>query len=245
MKAQVLVGTLSFFLSLVVLANQNKYKPSGLCSEQVEYAHYSLCYEPEFRQASWVKHELTLRQVNGSQKRTNNYRMDPNIEDPVRGSDYRGSGFDRGHLVPAADMKLDYKSMSDTFYMTNMSPQVGNFNQGIWARLERHLRKLVKKHGDAHVITAPILNFGLKQIKSGVAIPDWYYKIIYFPDQQLVKAFLMENRRYNKGANYEDYVVTVDEIENLTGFDFFSELPDCVENHLESKIHDIQAVSQL
>ena len=94
--------------------------------------------------------------------------------------DYRRSGYDRGHLAPAADMAFDNLAMSESFYMSNMSPQNSKLNRGLWARLENRIRDWVRRgDGDAYVITAPILKKGLERIDSGVSIPDFYYKIIY------------------------------------------------------------------
>lgn len=238
MKTRVLIGYLSFLFTSFAFARTVAYLPQGFCSQKIQYTHYTTCYEPEFRQSSWVKYELTLEQITGPQRRTNDYRMDPAINDPVFRTDYRGSGYDRGHLLPAAAMKLDHQSMSETFYMTNMSPQVSSFNRRIWAWIERDVRKLVKSYGDAHVVTAPVLVQGLPTIFSGVAIPELYYKIIYLPGENKVKAFLIENKRHDN-VEVDDFVVTIDEIESLTGFDFFSELPDDIEDSLESQIFDL------
>ncbi len=236
MAKSLLMFFLSVGMGVSVHAQQIEYIPEGFCPEVVDYTYYSLCYDSNHRQARWVKYKLTRDFVNGKQKRTNNYRMDPNIEDPVFSSDYRGSGYDRGHLLPAADMKLNYKAMSETFFMTNMSPQKPGFNRYIWASIEKQVRELVKKHGDAHVVTAGILESGLATIFSGVSIPQMYFKVLYFPEVEIMKAFLIENRTYEKGVSSSDFLVSVDEIEVLTGYDFFEELPDPVENHLEATL---------
>ncbi len=215
---------------------QTEYLPRGHCPQIIDYTYYSICYDPQHRQASWVKHELNNESISGKQKRTNNYRFDPNLVDPVYSSDYRGSGYDRGHLLPAADMKLNYKAMNDTFYMTNMSPQVPNFNRRIWASIEMHLRNLVRVHGRAHVVTAGVLNSSLPTIASGVSVPRWYFKVAYFPESQITKAFLIENKTHANSAHPSDFLVTVDEVESLSGFDFYSELPDTLEVALESQV---------
>jgi endonuclease G, mitochondrial len=183
----------------------------------------------------WAKYELTYKQITGKQKRTNNFRKDERLQNPVESSDYRGSGFDRGHLVPAADMRLNYISMSETFYMTNMSPQVPRFNQGIWQRIEDYTRQLVSKYGDAHIITAPLLKRDLPRTYNGITVPDWYYKIIYIPSKQVMLSFLIENKDHGK-AKIQNYQVSVDDIEDLTGLDFFAELSDDLEKSLESQL---------
>ena len=234
MKIQTLLFLASLFAAQFGLATQI-HLPSGFCPEVVDYTHYSLCYDSEHRQAAWVKYKLTPELITGKQKRTNDYRADWNIEDPVLSSDYKGSGFDRGHLLPAADMKLDHTSMSETFFMTNMSPQNPSFNRRIWASIERRVRSLVGQYGVGHVITAGILEPGLPKLSTDVSIPDWYFKVIYFPESEVMKAFLIENKPHSN-VFYGDFLVTVDEVEQMTGLDFFTDLPDSIEAHLEAEL---------
>ena len=235
MKTKVALGLLCFMLSSLAFGKPTQFLPQGPCSQIIHYSYYSLCYEKEHRQSSWTKHQLTPELIKGQQKRTNDYRHDPLLPGPVKAKDYHGSGYDRGHLVPAADMKLNHQSMSETFYMTNMSPQVAGFNRRIWAGIESHIRSQVSDFGMAHVITAPVLTPDLEVINSGVTVPRWYYKIAYFPEFQFMEAYLIENKNH-PGAKIEEFLVTVDEIEALTGFDFYSELPTAIESLLESQI---------
>lgn len=223
-----------FSLSLTSISQAaESLLPSGYCLTRVDYARYTLCYEHEHRQALWTKHTLTVEMIEGKQKRTNNYRADMEMEDPVHPSDYSKSGFDRGHLVPAGDMKLNYQMMSESFYMTNMSPQLSSFNRGIWNTIEDHVRDLVQEYGTAHVITAPVLEDGLLKTKKGISIPKWFYKIAYFPDIKKAKAFLIQNQKH-KTHDVSLFQVTVDEIESFTGLDFFADLPDSVEDKMEA-----------
>lgn len=220
------------------IPSSSTFKPhNSLCDLELSYSYYDLCYSLFHRQALWTKHELTPTQVKGKQKRTNNFRSDERLTHPVLPGDYRHSGFDRGHLVPAADMKLNYTSMSETFYMTNMSPQDSSFNSGIWNALEAHIRNEVLKLGPAIIITAPILLEGAKypKIKTLISVPSHFYKIAYYYQQPLMKAYLIPNAPTN-GQKYQDFKVTVKDIETLTGYDFFSELEDSLENALESQI---------
>ncbi len=224
-----------FFFVVNVWGGKQEFILQDVCSEFIEHTYYTVCYDDHHRQARWVKHTLTYEQVSGKQKRTNNYRKDPYLSDPVLASDYRNSGYDRGHLVPAADMKLNRTSMSETFYMSNMSPQKPRFNQRIWAAIEWDMRGYVFDFGTAHVITGPLLHVGLERIRSGVTVPQWFYKIAYFPEESMMKAYLIENEEA-LGAGAGDFLVTVNEVEQMTGLDFFSELPDVLEEQLESQL---------
>ncbi len=228
-----LIGFMVTGFVFTARAQQTQHLPEGFCPEILDYAYYSLCYDSDHRQARWVKYQLTPDFINGKQKRTNDYRKDPEVVDPVLSSDYRGSGFDRGHLLPAADMKINRQAMSETFFMTNMSPQRPDFNRRIWVSLEQRVRALVNQYGEAHVITAGVLESGLPRIQSGVSIPELYFKVLYFPEAEIMQAFLIENRGYPKNASANDFLVAVDEIEQLVGFDFFADLPDPLENQLE------------
>lgn len=227
------------FLALLILSKTSfsfELHPDSGCELQVSYNHYDLCYSQEHRQALWTFHFLSADYIKGRQKRTNNFKADyQHIEDPVGHRDYKGSGFDRGHLVPAGDMKLNRESMSETFYMTNMSPQRSGFNSGVWRALEEGMRKEVLKHGSAYIITAPVLlnEQNYRRIRSGVSIPDYYYKIAFFPDKGFMLAFLIPNQS-QRGKKFWEFRVSVNEIENLTGFDFFPSLPDDYEEELES-----------
>lgn len=214
----------------------NELTPKSKCDIDIEYDYYQICYSKEHLQAFWAFHKLTKASIWGKQRRRNNFKRDHNIYPNLGPKDYKGSGYNRGHLVPAADMKLNYTAMSESFYMTNISPQKSGFNSGVWRAVEAGLRKEVIRRGDAFVVTAPVLlpfrNY--PRIKSGVSVPDEYYKIAYFPKEELMLAFLIPNES-QKGKKYTSFQVSVDELEKLTGYDFFSDLPDDLEDRLEGR----------
>lgn len=214
-------------------AKSQDFLPKGSCPRQLEYEHYTVCYSFEHRQAIWTKHELTQEMLKGKEPRRNRFRADERLPDPVGADDYRGSGFDRGHMVPAADMKLNALSMSETFYMTNMSPQNPQLNRNLWASIENRIRSQVRRHGTAHIVTAPVLRGQLMRIDSGVSIPEHYYKVAYFPSAGFMEAYLVENRPYEK-TSIQVFQVAVRDVEELAGLDFFADLPDSLEDQLES-----------
>jgi endonuclease G len=213
-----------------------QFEPLNNCQQRLDYQFYSLCYSKDFKQAQWTFHLLTKKSISGSQKRTSDFRPDFSALPVVSSNAYKKSGFDRGHLVPAADMKLNYTAMSESFYMTNMSPQAPSFNRGVWNALEYGFRKAVLKYGNAYVVTAPVLNLDLRRLKGGTAVPDFFYKIAYFPKEHFMMAFLLPNRSL-RGENYRDYSVSVDDLEQITGIDFFADLPDIDENLLEQSVY--------
>jgi endonuclease G len=148
--------------------------------------------------------------------------------------DYRGSGFDLGHLCPAGDMKLNLTSMTETFYMSNISPQKPAFNRGIWKKLEKRVRNWAMSYGRIYVVTAGVLTSNKGKIGSnGVSIPKYFYKVVYDPKGQgKMIAFLLPNEKSAKPLH--EFVVSVDYLESITDIDFSPALPDSIENLLES-----------
>jgi len=204
----------------------------------LENIHYYTCYSPQDRIPLWSLHELKREQVAGQRERTNDYRRDSRVAMPVEASAYRLSGFDRGHMVPAADMRLDYESMSDTFFMTNMTPQRPEFNRGIWRVLENKIRKdflATGQAGDVFVYTGIIEQENLPTLDSKVVIPEFLYKIIYNQKFHTIRSYLISNHRYSS-SELESFRVSVDEIESKSGLNFFSFLNKVKEEELEQRI---------
>jgi endonuclease G len=186
-----------------------------------------------------VAYNLTPSFINGSQERTDNFRIDPKVKNnPVGSGDYSGSGYDRGHLCPAGDMKLNLTSMSETFYMSNMSPQDPSFNRGIWETLESRVRTWAIEKNGVYVVTGPILKNICGSIKNGtISVPCSYYKIIFKDNgtEKIAIALILNNQGSSSGL--KSFATSIDNIESLTGIDFFSGLSDDIENKLESTIN--------
>ena len=214
------------------LFGQLKFLPSSN-GEVVEHTYYSLSYLEEHEQAEWVHYKLNSTMLKGEIPRKKNYTIDRKVSTgSAKTSDYTNSGFDRGHLVPAADMKMDFTSVKEAAYMSNISPQKPKFNNGVWSRLEKRIRLRAKK-SELYITTGGVLSpADLKKIgKNNVSVPDQFYKIIYDVKNQKMFAYLMPNKKIE---SREKYVVTVDSIEALTGIDFYHELDDELEDKLES-----------
>jgi endonuclease G len=213
---------------------QDNYKHS-INGEYVEHSRYTLSYIEEHEQAEWVYYKLNPNLLRGNTERSNNFRVDFSISTGSASlNDYKGTGYDRGHLAPAGDMKDSYISMSNSFFMSNMSPQVPSFNRGGWKRLESLVRSWAEKD-ELYIITAGILKESLSKIgANGVSVPEYFYKVIYVPSSSKMIGFLMPNTKINLDLSY--YAKTVDEIENLTGIDFFYNIDDNLEDRLESEL---------
>ena len=208
----------------------------GAHGEVVQHSYYTLSYLEDFEQAEWVYYVLTPDMLKGSTSRTDNFRADPKISTgSAQLADYKNSGFDRGHLVPAGDMKVNNLAMSESFYMSNISPQSAAFNRGIWRKLETLIREWAGKE-EIHIVTGGILITGLQEIGiNKVDVPKHFYKVLYAPEKGKMIAFVLPNERGQKALSA--YVVSVDTVEKLTNIDFFPQLVDDFEERLESLIN--------
>ena len=185
----------------------------------MEREGYALGYIEKHEQPAWVQYIMTTEEVSRrAAKRGDDFRPDPEIPTgSATPQDYTRSGYDRGHLAPAADMSFSAKAMSESFYMSNMSPQAPQFNRGIWSKLEKQVRHFATREKRIVVVTGPILP-AEKTITIGAN------KVIYdtTPPEKMI-GFVLPNKGSN--ADLRTFVVTVDRVEDLTGLDFFSSIP--------------------
>lgn len=203
--------------------------------ELIPHTYYVLDYNEAHEQANWVIYFAGLA---GTASRKDHFREDPTV---TTGSatltDYKNSGYDRGHLAPAADMKMNALAMSESFYMSNMSPQNQTFNRGIWSQLEQLVRAWAQ---DTHsladvIITGPVLGDSTcGQIGQGVTVPCWYYKIYADPESGRAIAFILPNAPSQ--SPLRDFATTIDSVEQLTEIDFFYQLPDSVQQMMEARL---------
>ncbi len=215
------------------------FPDNSLCDELIKHSAYTLCYSEKYEQAKWVAYRLTAEMIdNKGEERTNNFRID---KDVITGSatpdDYKKSGYDRGHLCPAGDMGWSEQTMSESFLMSNMSPQSPGFNRGIWKKLETDVREWAKNNEEIYIVTAGILEDSLPTIGiDKVAVPRFYYKVIldYQKPEYKAIAFILPNQGSKQSVF--DFAVSIDSVESLTGIDFFPALPDSVEDYLESHV---------
>lgn len=183
---------------------------------------FYIAYTPEFRQAGCTCYTLTAQQVKGKKvKRTNKFKTDYAVADPVRPEEYTATGFDRGHLVPASDMSYSKSSMHDSFYMTNISPQHPACNRGIWKKLETQVRKWAVKEKKIIVLTGPVIPKDAKEMKdTRIAVPVAFFKVIYdvTPPKKMI-GFIIPNQ--GRSESLKEFAVPVKTIEKITGYDFF------------------------
>ena len=210
--------------------------PSNFKGTTLSHTYFTLSYSESDKQAEWVAYYLTPASINGPQKRSSKFLSDPMITDAVRPSSYSKSGYDRGHLCPAADMKLNAVSMNESFYMSNMSPQVPALNRGIWSKLEDKVRDWALQKNGVYVVTGPLLNKSCGTVNQKITVPCAYYKIVFKQTKTGVEAiaFLLPNA--GSAGSLKQFVVSIDYLETLTGIDFFATLSDNQEAKFESVV---------
>lgn len=206
-------------------------------SQMVKYEGFSLSFNKKMHVPNWVVWELTGEEVAGTYPRKDNFRGDDNVAGSAEKWDYSYSGYDRGHMAPAGDLKWSKKAMDESFYMTNMCPQAKSLNTGAWKRLEEKCRQWATIDGAIIIVCGPVLTDPINEYigDSRVAVPQRFFKVILSPyvDEPRGIGFIMPNSKVPGGM--QAAAVSIDEVERVTGLDFFSSLPDEIENKVESQ----------
>ncbi len=204
---------------------------------------YTASYNPTTKLPNWVAWHLTAAHTEGDAKRKGNaFHEDTDVPEPrVDTYDYVRSGYDRGHMCPAADNKWDALAMEQSFLMTNICPQDHMLNIGDWNNLETQCRQWAEQYGGIYIVCGPVLYKSKHKTigKSKVVVPEAFFKVILRMGKS-PQAIGFIYRNNDKRHPWGDYVNSVDEVERITGFDFFSTLPDSVERRVE-KAYDAAA----
>lgn len=208
------------------------------CDETiVDYAGMRVSFNPGMHIPNWVAWELTAEEALGSEGRKNQFMADNRVAGCPAPSDYSHSGYDRGHMAPAGDMKWSPLAMKESFYMTNMCPQDKKLNSGTWKRLEEKCRIWALADSAIIIVAGPVLTDKLTESigKIHVRVPKRFFKVILSPYANPPRAigFIMPNG--NVPGGMQAAAMSVDDVERITGHDFFSSLPDNIENAVESQ----------
>ena len=220
-----------------VKANTNEYfLPSSTTGQVVHHDNYSLSYSETHEQAEWVAYELKKTHLSNTNFKRPYFEIDEAVKTgAAHWRNYKNSGYDRGHLCPAGDRRFSKEAHDETFLTSNISPQEHQFNSGIWNTLEQKVRYWASKYDGVFVVTGGVLKGKMKTIgEEAVSVPNQFYKVLIDTNTGTPKmiAFLIPHEDSNEPL-YK-FVVSVDEIEALTGIDFFAELEDRIENKLEA-----------
>ena len=198
---------------------------------------YVVSYNHDTKQPNWVAWRIDKQHVEAGNLPRAEFIDDDDMPDPKSyRSDYYNSGYDKGHMCPAGDNKWNEKAMQDCFLMTNMCPQNHSLNAGVWNSIEQQCRSWAKKYGSVYVVCGPIfLNKQQRKIgKNKVLVPDAFFKVVLRMGKNPQAIGFICRNQSQKGRKKTDFINTVDDVERITGYDFFSKLPDAVEDKIES-----------
>lgn len=222
------------FICFKLVVNAQNHIPT-YHGEIIQHKYYTLSYIEKYEQAEWVSYSLSASQLKKVVDRKDDFHEDWYIKSASAAySDYNNSGYDAGHLCPARQMQFDCIAMNESFFMSNMAPQVPEFNRRAWAFLEKLERNMVWRHKALDIVVGSVFPENPQTIGSNkVAVPSAFYRILYDAKKQEVIAFLLPNKRLL--APLETFVVSVDSIESITGINFLKDLPTELQNRIESQ----------
>lgn len=211
----------------------------GRKEQIIERIGFTISYNSNWKIPNWVAYELTKEEVEGVTPRGKHFIPDPDVPmgESATVDDYRNSGWDRGHIAPAADMKWSEQAMRESFYFSNICPQNNNLNAGVWKDLEEQVRKLASEKGNIYVVAGPLVSKQPNTIGSNkVVVPNAFFKVLLQNDKDnwSAIAFLFANESGRKPLS--TYAMTVSEMQKITGINFFPALPDSIEEKIESQL---------
>ena len=211
--------------------------PISSITENTQYichGNYAIHYRYDVKVAEYVVEHLDEADITGPAKRKDDFRPDPLVDDDkeAQPEDYAGSGYDRGHLVPAADNRADQEQMSESFFLTNMMPQDPGNNRVIWRIMEKGVRNTGADGNDIYVVSGTIFDDGFLTIGDGVGVPTRVWKVVYNHTNGETLAFLLPNQKFSS-KDIPKFTVTVDEVEAATGINFFPNLDEAAESKVD------------
>ena len=220
--------------------------PSGTPEQIIEYTGYTISYNADAHQPNYAAWELTEEKLrNNTSRRDVKFDVDRSVKGSAELSDYRRSGFDRGHMMPAADAKWNDRAMTESHFLANICPQDHNMNGGVWATLEGNCRQWAARDSSIIIICGPVLADSMtRTIGDGgkIPVPERFFKVVLAPYDRPPRGigFLMNNGPVDGGVQAS--AVSIDQVETATGYDFFSALPDEIEDEVEAQCayHDWQ-----
>jgi endonuclease G len=211
--------------------------PEGTSNEIVNYEGCTVYFNRDTHIPNCTVYELTVGEAQAAGKRVDNFQQDTSVEGCPTLDDYKYSGYDRGHLVPAGDMKWSSQAMNDCFYLTNMLPQKQALNSGAWNQLEQKVRNWAIRDSALIIVTGPVLSkydWNTTIGDTRVVVPSSMFKAILAPHTTPMRAIAFVYSNKKAEGSLADHAVSIDHIENITGLDLFSSLPDDIEPQIES-----------
>ena len=212
--------------------------PRSVPDTLVRYSAFMVHFNSQRGIANCAAYELTTNELNGTVERAGEFMQDSGVKGSPLPQDYAGSGMDRGHLVPAGDLKWSPDAMRQSFLLTNVCPMRKALNEGGWAKLEEKVREWTVRDSALLVFTGPVVSDGDTTLASGrVKVPSAYFKVILAPCVRPMRAIAFIYPNGHSGGRLSQYAVSVDEVERRTGLDFFPTLPATEQQRLESTVN--------
>ena len=213
-------------------------KPLNASEQIIRKTSYIVSYNKDTKIPNWVAWNLTAEHTDGSYRRLSTFYEELSVAAPrATTDDYKGSGWSRGHMCPAGDNKWDEAAMYDTFSLVNVCPQNSNLNSGLWNSIEMDCRRWARQYGDIYIICGPVfMNQEHETIgENEVYVPEAFFKVVLCLNG-IPKAlgFIVRNTDGNKKRDL--YYNSIDQVERITGIDFFPALPDELENKIEGEV---------
>ena len=214
---------------------------TGKRTEQIiRHEGYTVSYNSDYKIANWVAYELTASEAKSKKsERSNKFSPDPQVKGATAtNEDYTRTGYDRGHLAPAGDMKWSGKAMRESFYFSNICPQRPGLNRGVWKDLEEQARLWAAENGSLLIVAGPVITDDLRRLgKHRVGVPKLFYKVLCYVSEGKPQGvgFLFENKDYGD-TPLSSLMLPIDKVEEIVGVDFFYSLPDSVENLMEKSV---------
>jgi len=212
--------------------------PQGLNDTLVKYDAFMVHFNIERGIANCAIYELTIDELDGTAERPNDFEQDASVKGCPSPENYAGSGMDRGHLVPAADLKWNPMAINQSFFLTNVCPMHKALNEGGWAKLEEKVREWVARDSALFVFTGPIVTKNDTTLAEGkITVPGSYFKIVLAPCVRPMRAIAFIYPNGHSGGRLRQYAVSIDQVEQETGLDFLGALPDEKEQQMEKAIN--------
>tara|TARA_R110002073_G_scaffold312586_4_gene484131 strand:+ start:33930 stop:34754 length:825 start_codon:yes stop_codon:yes gene_type:complete len=212
--------------------------PSQTSNQIVERPFYTFSYNEEAEQPDWIAYTLYPFPDSLRVKRKDNFRTDPLVTSGSASlKDYKSSGYDRGHLAPAKALSYSKEAMNASFYLSNMSPQIGiGFNRGIWKKIEARIFEWSNQSDSLYVVTGPILDNPLGTIgENKVLVPRAYYKTVFrFKDDSISGiGFLIDHKKFPNGTKITNFLTSIDSIEKVSGINFYHQMDSVQQAKIE------------
>lgn len=210
--------------------------PDDLPSQIKEYSGFTLSFNKENKTPNYVAWELLGEETTGEKGRSNAFWTDAELEGCPSTFDYSRSGYDRGHLCPSADQKWSEEAMNDCFVMANICPQDHALNNGAWKTLENKERQWAVRDSAIMIVAGPIYSDSDSSRigNAGVRVPGAFFKVLLAPYVENPRGIAFVYPNMAAPGNMQDYAMSIDDLEQLTGYDFFPSLPDEIENKAEA-----------